>query len=87
MARLAGLLDSGGHLSAPVRVAGVSMAIPKTCPAAVSGVPSIGSRAPPVPSIAAGRGGPARTATMASAGAVMIVAALTVSPVMLAASC
>jgi len=63
------------------------MAIRKTCLAAVSGVLSTDSRTQPVPLIAACLAWPARTAKMASAGALMIVAALTVSPVMLAASC
>jgi hypothetical protein len=82
-----GFLDAGGHLAAPVRVAGLVHGHPENLPAAVSGVPSTDSRTQPVPSIAAGLAGSARTATMASAEAFMIVAALSVAPVMLAASC
>ena len=62
------------------------MAIRNTWPAAVSGWLSRDSRTQPVPSIAACLAGSARTAKMASAGASMIVVALTVSPAMVVAS-
>jgi hypothetical protein len=62
------------------------MAIRKTCPAAVSGLLSRDSLTQPVPSIAACLAGSARTPKMASAGALIIVVALTVSSAMLVAS-
>src|SRR5438105_12808283 len=55
------------------------MDIRKICPAAVNGVLSRVSRTQPVPSIAACFAGSARTAKMASAGALMTVVALTLS--------
>src|SRR5580700_3877486 len=58
-----------------------------TCPAAVSGWPSRGSRTQPVPSIAACLVGSASTAKIASAGALMIVVALMVSSVMVVPPC
>src|SRR6266498_3778246 len=58
------------------------MAIRKTCPAAVNGLLSRGSRTQPVPSIAACLVGSARTAKMTSAGAWMIVVALRLSSAM-----
>ena len=62
------------------------MAIRNTCPAAVSGWLSTGSRTQPVPSIAGCLAGSARAAKMTSAGALMIVVALTVSSAMAGAS-
>jgi hypothetical protein len=58
------------------------MDIRKTCPAAVNGLLSRVSRTQPVPSTAACFAGSARTAKMASAGALMTVVALTVSSAM-----
>src|ERR1700704_2930659 len=55
------------------------MDIRKICPAAVSRLLSSVSRTQPVPSIAACFAGSARTAKMASAGALMTVVALTQS--------
>jgi hypothetical protein len=69
-----------------VRVADVVHGHPEDLPAAVSGLLSTDSRTLPAPSIAACLTGSARTAKMASAGALMIVVALTVSSVMLTAS-
>src|SRR5688572_4001950 len=58
------------------------MDIRKICPAAVNGLLSRASRTQPVPSIAACFAGSARTAKMASAGALMTVVALTLSSAM-----
>src|SRR5205823_3709370 len=55
------------------------MDIRKICPTAVNGLLSRVSRTQPVPSIAAWFAGSARTAKMASAGALMTVVALTLS--------
>src|ERR1700694_2738084 len=55
------------------------MDIRKICPAAVNGVLSRVSRTQPVPSISACFAGSARTAKIASAGALMTVVALTLS--------
>src|SRR5437764_1228889 len=55
------------------------MSIRKICPAAVNGLLSRVSRTQPVPSIAACFAGSARTAKMASAGALMTLVALTAS--------
>src|SRR5438270_6152658 len=58
------------------------MDIRNICPAAVSGLLSRVSRTQPVPSIAACFAGSARTAKMASAGALMTVVALRLSSAM-----
>src|SRR5260370_24959721 len=58
------------------------MDIRKICPGAANGVLSRVSRTQPVPSIAACFAGSARTAKMASAGALMTVVALTLSSAM-----
>jgi hypothetical protein len=53
--------------------------MPNTCPAVVSSASSIGLTTHPVPSIAGWLVGSARTANTASAGAGIVVVALTVS--------
>src|SRR6266516_6189656 len=71
-----------GHLVAPVRVVGVVHGHPEYLPRRSQLLAVEGSRTQPVPSIAACAAGSARTAKTASAGALMILVALTVSSAM-----